>query len=156
MNKYFKEENIQLTVVGDTLLGDSVGIKTKDTSNIEFVGWKSQRDVLHLLNDTDALIMPSRWEGLPITALEAMRSSKMILASDADGIPELVTNHYNGILFNKDSEQALRKAINEFLRMSHEDIQEFGRNSRYEYLTNFNYNEMINRLNKLYLEVTKI
>lgn len=156
MNKYFKDENIRLTVVGDTLLGDSAGIKAKNTFNIKFVGWKSQRDVLQLLNDTDALIMPSRWEGLPITALEAMRSSKMILASDADGIPELVINHYNGILFSKDSEHELRKAINEFLKMSHESIQELGKNSRYEYLTNFNYNEMINRLNRLYLEVTKV
>ncbi|MCV3322377.1 glycosyltransferase [Pediococcus ethanolidurans] len=155
VNKYFDGENIRLTVVGDAIIDDSLSIKTENTDNIKFVGWKSQSDVLHLLSDTDALVMPSRWEGLPITALEAMRESKMIISSDADAIPEVVINNYNGILFHKGSESSLSKAISRFLVMSSKDINKFGENGRHEYLTNFSYSQMLAKINELYLEVAE-
>lgn len=153
MNKYFKDESIQLTVVGNAVLADSMSVDTENTNNIKFVGWRSQRDVLQLLSETDALIMPSRWEGLPITALEAMRESKMIIASDADAIPEVVVSDYNGLLFRAGSEISLSKALNRFLAMKSKDIIKFGENGRHAYLTNFNYNIMFNKINDLYLEV---
>lgn len=155
MNKHFKDESIQLTVVGNAVLADSLSVNMANTNNIKFVGWRSQRDVLQLLSETDALVMPSRWEGLPITALEAMRESKMIIASDADAIPEVVIDNYNGILFHTGSGSSLNEAITKFLLMSPESIITFGKNGRKEYLTNFNYNKMLNKINELYLEVAQ-
>lgn len=153
MNKYFEDENIGLTVVGNAVLADGMSVNMANTNNIKFVGWQSQQDVLQLLSETDALVMPSRWEGFGLTALEAMRASKMVIASDADALPELVINNYNGLLFSKGSECSLREVINKFLLMSSEEITKLGKNGRQRYIVNFSYDEMINKINKLYLEV---
>lgn len=155
VNKYFQRKNIQLIVVGESLLENEKNIEQKNTESIKFVGKKSQSEVFNLLSETDALIMPSRWEGFGLTALEAMREAKMVISSNAGALPELIINNYNGLLFDKDSEQSLYKALNAFLLMSDKNILEFGVRGRHKYLTDFNYNKMLNDFNKLYLEVTE-
>ena len=37
-------------------------------------------------------------EGLPISIIEAMRSELPIISTKVAGIPELVSNNYNGLL----------------------------------------------------------
>ena len=49
---------------------------------------------------SDVLLQPSRSEALPRTIIEAMALKTPIIASDVDGIPELVENNESAILFN--------------------------------------------------------
>lgn len=64
--------NSRLILVGDGLLLDKVKQKAKKlglTSNINFVG--KQSDIPAYLSAMDAFVMPSLYEGLPISAVEA-------------------------------------------------------------------------------------
>lgn len=56
-------------------------------------------------------ILPSLFEGLPATILEAMSCKTPIIASKVGGVPEVVIDEYNGILFNPGSVEELSKAI---------------------------------------------
>jgi glycosyltransferase involved in cell wall biosynthesis len=56
-------------------------------------------------------ILPSLFEGLPATILEAMSCKTPVIASKVGGIPEVVINGYNGILFNPGSVEELSEAI---------------------------------------------
>ncbi len=47
-------------------------------------------DVADLLGAADACVLPSRWEGSPFTAQEALRTGTPLVATRAGGIPELV------------------------------------------------------------------
>ena len=47
-------------------------------------------DVADLLGAADACVLPSRWEGSPFTAQEALRAGTPLVATRAGGIPELV------------------------------------------------------------------
>ena len=71
----------------------------------EFVKLVGQReDIPDLLNAADLFIFPTRAEGQPRALLEAMAAKLPIVASDASGIPEIITNKVNGLLFkNNDS-----------------------------------------------------
>jgi glycosyltransferase involved in cell wall biosynthesis len=50
-------------------------------------------------SSSDVFLIPSLYENLPVVALEAMSSGKAVVASDVGGIPEIIQNHQNGILF---------------------------------------------------------
>jgi glycosyltransferase involved in cell wall biosynthesis len=56
-------------------------------------------------------ILPSLFEGLPATILEAMSCKTPVIASKVGGVPEVVINGYNGILFNPGSVEELSEAI---------------------------------------------
>ncbi len=59
-----------------------------------------RRDVPDILAATDAFVLASqRWEGLPLTVLEAMASELPVVASDVGGTREAVTHEQTGYLF---------------------------------------------------------
>jgi len=55
------------------------------------VTWLGRRDdVPALLAEADALVVPSRWEGFGLVALEGMAAGVPVVVSDVDGLGELV------------------------------------------------------------------
>jgi len=69
---------------------------SKLADRIRLAGWISGEEVLHTLNETDLLLMPSLSEGNPIAAIEALKCGVAILASDAPGIADLINDGVNG------------------------------------------------------------
>lgn len=68
--------------------------------HVEFTGWVDELTKLKLLNQADILILPSYYEELPYTILEGMAAGLPIAASRVGGIPSLITQGINGILFS--------------------------------------------------------
>ena len=67
-------------------------------SNITFVGFSG--DPLRYLSCSDAYLSTSRWEGMPLSILEAMSVGLPIVASDVVGNKDVVLNDKNGFLFS--------------------------------------------------------
>jgi glycosyltransferase involved in cell wall biosynthesis len=55
---------------------------------VHFAGWRA--DVPEILAASDLLVLPSAWEGMPNVVLEAMASRLPVLASDVEGVRELL------------------------------------------------------------------
>jgi len=68
-------------------------------------------DIMNLLYAADLMAFPSRAEALPRTILEAMVMKTPVVASDVDGIPELIDDGVSGLLFPRDDKDGLLKAI---------------------------------------------
>lgn len=60
----------------------------------------AQPSALELLHAADVLVFPSRAEALPRTILEAMALGLPSVATDVDGVPELIEDKKSGLLFN--------------------------------------------------------
>jgi glycosyltransferase involved in cell wall biosynthesis len=69
--------------------------------------------------DSDVLIIPSRWEGFGLVAVEGMSAGLPILASNVDGLNEIVKGVKSTILFDPDSPDDLCRAIEEISMQSH-------------------------------------
>ena len=67
-------------------------------------------DVPAVLSAADLLAMPSRWEGLPLTAVEAMAAGLPVVAARAPGLTEVVTAEV-GLLVEPDDPSALAAAM---------------------------------------------
>jgi glycosyltransferase involved in cell wall biosynthesis len=58
----------------------------------------TDQELIAAYHNCDALLFPSRLEGLPIAPLEAMACAKPIIAANVSSLPELVVNAVTGIL----------------------------------------------------------
>lgn len=88
-------------------------IKNKKITNIEYLGFKKKKDVLNLLKETKALIVPSQWyEGFPMTIVESFSMGVPVIAGDIGNLGVIIKNNVNGCLFKYDDFADLRKVIN--------------------------------------------
>lgn len=76
---------------------------------VHFLGF--QEDVARVLSAYDLVVFPSLWEGTPLTSFEALAMGKPIVATDADGLSEILTNGVDAIVVPKESAQALADAV---------------------------------------------
>jgi glycosyltransferase involved in cell wall biosynthesis len=74
-----------------------------------FLGF--QRDVAALLSAFDLQVFPSLWEGTPLTAFEALAMGNPIVATDADGLLDILTDGEDADIVPKRDAAALAGAI---------------------------------------------
>lgn len=95
---------------------------------VKYEGFVTGAEKESLLKNCDAFILPSYIEGLPVSILEAMSYGKPILTTPVGGIPEMVKNNDNGILFSPGDSENIRKAICELL-FNRTRVEKMGRKS---------------------------
>lgn len=66
-------------------------------------------DIPDILSASDVIVLSSHWEGLSLSSIEGMASGRPFIASDVDGLREIVKG--NGILFPHKDYKALATAI---------------------------------------------
>ena len=66
---------------------------------VHFAGF--QRDVAAVLSAFDIVAFPSLWEGTPLTAFEALAMGKPIVATDADGLLDILTDRHDALIVPK-------------------------------------------------------
>lgn len=74
-----------------------------------FAGFR--RDVAATLSAFDLSVFPSLWEGTPITAFEALAMGKPIVATDADGLLDILTGGRDAFIVPKRDALALAAKI---------------------------------------------
>ena len=79
-------------------------------TNILFTGLVSYEQVAHMLKQSHAMIMFSRFENLPCVIIEALCCGLPVISTDVGGIPEII-NQSNGMLINNEDEDALCNAM---------------------------------------------
>ncbi len=81
-------------------------------SRIRFMGEFDNKDIGKILNGMDILVLPSIWpENSPLIIQEAFLSKTPVLASRIGGIPELVEDGVNGLLFSPGDINDLQEKI---------------------------------------------
>ena len=76
---------------------------------LTFLGF--QRDVAAVLSALDLVVFPSLWEGTPLTAFEALAMGKPIVATDADGLSEILTDSVDSRIVPRRDADRLASAI---------------------------------------------
>lgn len=111
------EGKVKLTVGGN---GETEQFKKfvadrKLDTMVEFAGWITGEDKDRLLRNTDAFILPSYYEGVPISILEAMSYGKPVISTRVGGIPEIVAHGENGFLTVPGDKAAIAGAIDRLM-----------------------------------------
>lgn len=78
---------------------------------VRFAGRLPEAETLAAIAQSDVLVLPSFMEGLPIVLMEAMAMGKPVIATRVAGIPELVEDGVNGLLFTPSDWHQLAEKI---------------------------------------------
>ena len=117
---------------------------------IKFEGWVSGDKKEELLNTSNAYILPSYAEGVPISILEAMSYHLPIIATEVGGIPSIVGDK-NGILIEPGNKQQLKSAIDVLIN-SEQQREKMGEAS-YQISLEYQPQNVIKELNILYSSI---
>jgi glycosyltransferase involved in cell wall biosynthesis len=99
-------------LVGEGPLRDSLEAQARRLelgNRFVFVGFS--RDVARTLSAFDLSVFPSLWEGTPLTVFEALAAGKPIVATDADGLLDVLTDRVDAAIVPKRNAKALARAI---------------------------------------------
>lgn len=110
----WKETQIQIYVCG----ARESQIENKENLNFEsvkFLGFVSNSELAKIINNSEAFIAPSLYEGFGMTVYEALALGKFVLASDL----EVYRQHPNLIrVGNPENKESWSQAIKQFLKLN--------------------------------------
>jgi glycosyltransferase involved in cell wall biosynthesis len=69
------------------------------------------KDVPRVLSAFDISVFPSLWEGTPLTVFEALAMGKAIVATDADGLIDVLTPDHDAIIVARRDARALANGL---------------------------------------------
>jgi glycosyltransferase involved in cell wall biosynthesis len=91
----------RLRVIGGGDMEDAFRARLRQfgiESRVELLGSLPRKAALAALASSGALVLPSRWEGLPIAPIEAMAIGIPVVAANVSGLPEIVESGISGEL----------------------------------------------------------
>jgi glycosyltransferase involved in cell wall biosynthesis len=114
-----KNKDVELKIYGKVIsykgLLESYLKYIKDLAknkNIRFMGGFDNRDIVNIFSQIDVLVIPSVWpENSPLVIQEAFASKTPVIASRVGGIPELIQDGVNGLLFGVNKVDSLYEKI---------------------------------------------
>lgn len=104
--------NLHLLVVGDGELREQLTRRVESlglSGRVHFLGVR--RDLGNVLGAIDMFVMPSLWEGLPLSMVLAMGAGLPVVATRVAGIPEVVQDGVTGLLVAPGDATALGSAL---------------------------------------------
>lgn len=108
--KYLNKDKYELWLVGDgerkhelQLLVESEGVRDS------VIFWGIRTDISEILKTSDIVIMSSHYEGFGLAAVEGMAAGKPVIASDVDGLSQVVGKA--GLVFPKGDSKSLASYI---------------------------------------------
>lgn len=85
-------EQYRLFLIGSAVLDRKDARASPLPPGVCALGWLSRAQIDEWLQRADAVVIPSRWEGFGLVALEAMRAGVAVIASNRGALPEVVGN----------------------------------------------------------------
>lgn len=142
---------LHVTIVGGGNEFEKCQRLVKEKQLEEFVTITGPRnDVADILTKMDVFVLPSEFEGMPMSILEAMRQGLYIMSTNTGGIPEMFDNGYGEIITRDPHElsNAIRRLLDD--NVVTKEAKQMSRN-RFE--ADFTLNKMIERYSDLLLSI---
>lgn len=139
-----KKRNVQFTWIGD---GDRGFKKHLEDTDVFVTGWVKQDEVPRFLNSLDVYVQTSRWEGMPLSVMEAMASGLPAIVTGAVGNRDVVSHGKTGFIARSIDEMI---HYIEKYKENRDLIKRHGQTASYIARNRFTISRLRNDLEKLY------
>ncbi len=156
-----KYPQIEYYIVGDGWLKTELQqliISLQLTTKVKILGWKSQSEIIEILESSHIFIAPSVTakdgnQDAPVNTLkEAMAMGLPVIATDHGGIPELVEDGVCGLLVPERDANAIAVKI-EYLLENPQIWEAMGKAARKYVQTHYDTNKLNDELIKIYQRI---
>lgn len=122
------------------------------SDHVEWIGWVTGEEKEKYLQECDIFVLPTYFEGQPVSVLEAMSHSCAVVASDVGGIPQMITSGQNGILIKPQNESMLQNALKKILSDA-QLCEALGKEARKKVKKDFSMEQSMERLLDIYAKL---
>jgi L-malate glycosyltransferase len=122
--------------------------------NVTFTGYVSKDRLIKLYQSSTLYVLPSYYEGLPTTLLEAMSCGLPAIVTDVEGSSEVIINNQNGILVPPKSPEELSRQIIKLLE-NRDQRERLALAARDHIIKNFDWNQVADNIEKIYHSMRK-
>jgi len=137
-----------IRIVGESVA--SIAGAQQELPHVKYLGWMSHADVAAQISSCDVAVMPSRWEGFGLVAIEAMRAAKPVIASAVGGLAEVVHDGVTGALFAAGDHAQLRHLLTDY---ASRNLVPIGLAARERFLDRYTSDKTEARVYEVYLSV---
>jgi glycosyltransferase involved in cell wall biosynthesis len=145
--------NVKVLIVGGGSIRQDLTAQTHNlgiADNVVFSGHREDTDAL--LHAMDIFVLPSLSEGIPMALLEAMATSRPIVASRVGGIPEIVEDGFEGYLVEPMDVNGLADRCRQLIEFP-EVARKMGEQGRKRVERDFSATAMADRVASVYKEL---
>lgn len=123
--------------------------------NVNYLGWINTDERNYWLKKSKIFILPSYYEAMPMSILEAMSFGIPVISTQVGGIPTLINNNVDGILYTPGNLEELRNSI---LKLYSDDnlLKKISNNCYKKCKNKFSLDKINNEILKIYHEVNKL
>lgn len=147
---------VKILIIGEGSLREKLERKARSLG-LERLVWffGERRNIPMLLSLFDVFILPSLWEGLPYTLIEAGALAKPVVSTNVDGIREVIKNEETGILVPPKNAEILAQAVISLLQ-DREYALRLGRKLKKEIYPRYTLSRMVKETQDLYFKLFQI
>ena len=127
-------------------LANDLGI----ASRVRFLGYRT--DAHEIMTTFDVYCLPSVYEGLPLSILEAWAAHKPVVATDVIGISDIVRHEHNGLLVSLNDDRKMADAILTILR-DPDLAQRLSENGHTLLIEKYDLRQMVKHYEELYRKI---
>lgn len=147
-----KDKDFVCNIIGDGEDLEKLKNMTKDLgldSKVRFLGYRN--DIQEFMVKSNALILTSKMEGIPITIIEAFANKLPVISTAVGGILEMIVHGENGILFDLENKNEFNKVLLDLVEHKY-DLDKLSDNAYNEYLKKWNQKTLTDRYKYIYLK----
>ncbi len=142
--------DVRLFIIGDGPIRETLEKQARATSfsdRVLFTGFVTNEKKFEYFRMLDLFVLPSFYESMPLSVLEAMLFSSPIITTCVGGIPEIVRSDM-GVLIQPNSKMQLHDAINDFI-MDRARYEKMAATAK-EYVSNFKVSVLVDAYLDIY------
>lgn len=128
--KRFQSHDVDFYWIGD---GDEKVKSSLKTAGVKVTGWMDKADVISFLRGSNLYLSTARWEGMPVSLIEAMICNLPIIAKCSPGNIDVISDGISGLIYESEEDAYIK--VDKFLKTPESN------NSMSDYA----YSEAINR-----------
>lgn len=105
---------LKLTIAGDGTELSNLRERVAEhglENHVDFLGAVSHDEAMRLMDESNVILMPSRFEGFPLVALEAAQMGRPVVAANVDGLAEAVVHDETGVLVDPEDATGLANSV---------------------------------------------
>lgn len=103
---------VTLLIAGTGPLEDTVREKAQQYTNIQYVGYKKDKELRELIANAAFCVLPSEWyENCPMSVVESQALGTPVIGSDLGGTKELIRHNHTGLIYKGGDNERLQWAI---------------------------------------------
>ncbi|MCQ2075918.1 MAG: glycosyltransferase family 4 protein [Bacteroidaceae bacterium] len=139
-----------LTLLGNGPLREDLKefVRSNDIKDVSFVGVVPNERIYDYLDKADVMLSSPRIDNMPVSILEGMNAGLLVISSRVGGVPYMIEDGQNGLLFDSDDDKEMAEKMMEAV-VNEEQSKEMIRKAN-ECVKDYSWENIKDRLFEIY------